>query len=360
MPGGGAGAMAHDVFISYPHQNKAVADAACAKLEAAGIRCWIAPRDIAPSTEWAASIVEAIDQCKVMVLIFSAHANGSRQIHREVQEAFDCEKPVVPFRVEDVLPLGMLRYYMGSLHWLDALTPPLEQHLERLAGSVAAVVSGSAAQPITDITPSMLKPAPLRASLQVPSTPANSGLWLYLKIGALGLLMGMVAGWSISAGFYGWSVAGTYGHLLSADRVLYAAMILLVMVDACSVRQEISRMSLAFILLYLISFLITCAANWISTSSDIVSALGTAARLVVSWMVVATSCWSLKGALEDVRMLAIIAGAAILQGLASAFADETLGQNSDVVSEGFVFCTTAVLLSYGIRRRHLGKPGYAF
>jgi hypothetical protein len=122
--------MAHDVFISYPHQNKTVADAACAKLEAAGIRCWIAPRDIAPSAEWAASIVEGIDLCRVMVLIFSAHANDSRQIHREVQHAFDSEKTVVPFRLEDVLPLGMMRYYMGSVHWLDALTPPLDQHLE--------------------------------------------------------------------------------------------------------------------------------------------------------------------------------------------------------------------------------------
>ena len=68
-------------------------------LEAEGIRCWIAPRDITPSVEWAASIVDAIDQCRVMVLIFSAHANRSKQVQREVQQAFDGEKPVVPFRI---------------------------------------------------------------------------------------------------------------------------------------------------------------------------------------------------------------------------------------------------------------------
>lgn len=96
--------MAHDVFISYPHQDKAVADAACAKLEAQGVRYWIAPRDIAPSAEWAASIVEAIDECKLMVLIFSSHANQSRQVRREVQQAFDGEKAVVPFRIENVTP----------------------------------------------------------------------------------------------------------------------------------------------------------------------------------------------------------------------------------------------------------------
>jgi formylglycine-generating enzyme required for sulfatase activity len=138
--------MTFDVFISYPHQDKAIADAACAKLESEGIRCWIAPRDIAPSAEWAASIIEAIDQCSLMVLIFSAHANRSKQVHREVQQAFDGEKPVVPFRIENVNPEKSLRYYMGPVHWLDALTPPLEQHLQKLTASVRALVSSATVQ----------------------------------------------------------------------------------------------------------------------------------------------------------------------------------------------------------------------
>jgi formylglycine-generating enzyme required for sulfatase activity len=132
--------MNFDAFISYPHQDKATADAACAKLEAEGIRCWIAPRDVPPGAEWAEAIVDAIDGCRAMVLIFSSSTNTSRQIRREVQQAFDGEKPVVPFRIENVVPERSLRYYMGSVHWLDALTPPLEQHLEKLAASVHALV----------------------------------------------------------------------------------------------------------------------------------------------------------------------------------------------------------------------------
>lgn len=132
--------MSFDVFISYPHQDKAVADAACAKLEGEGIRCWIAPRDVPPGAEWAAAIVDAIGHCRAMVLIFSSNTNESKQIRREVQQAFDGEKPVVPFRIENVLPEKSLRYYMGSVHWLDALTPPLERHLQKLATSVGALV----------------------------------------------------------------------------------------------------------------------------------------------------------------------------------------------------------------------------
>ena len=40
--------MKYDVFISYSHKDKAAADAVCASLEADGVRCWYAPRDIAP------------------------------------------------------------------------------------------------------------------------------------------------------------------------------------------------------------------------------------------------------------------------------------------------------------------------
>jgi hypothetical protein len=128
--------MNFDAFISYANQDKAAADAACAKLEANGIRCWIAPRDVPPGTQWAAAIVDAIDRCRAMVLIFSSSANASKQIHREVQRAFEREVPVVPFRIENVVPEQALAYYMGPVHWLDALTPPLEQHLQKLVASL--------------------------------------------------------------------------------------------------------------------------------------------------------------------------------------------------------------------------------
>lgn len=132
--------MEFDVFISYANQDKVTADAACAQLEADGIRCWIAPHDVPPGAEWTGAIVDAIDHCHAMVLIFSSNANGSKQIRREVQRAFDREVPVVPFRIENIVPEKSLAYYMGPVHWLDALTSPLEHHLQRLAASVRALV----------------------------------------------------------------------------------------------------------------------------------------------------------------------------------------------------------------------------
>ncbi|HLG11343.1 MAG TPA: toll/interleukin-1 receptor domain-containing protein, partial [Dehalococcoidia bacterium] len=74
--------IAHDVFVSYASDDKPTADAVCASLEARGIRAWIAPRDILPGSDWSEAIIDAIENARVMVLVFSARANASRQIIR--------------------------------------------------------------------------------------------------------------------------------------------------------------------------------------------------------------------------------------------------------------------------------------
>jgi tetratricopeptide (TPR) repeat protein len=133
--------MAHDVFVSYSSQDKPTADAIVASLEANGIRCWIAPRDILPGSDWSESIVEAMEQAGTMVLVFSAHSNTSPQIRREIESAVSAGIPVIPFRIEDVLPSKSLQYFIGPQHWLDAWTPPLEQHLHRLTATIKALLS---------------------------------------------------------------------------------------------------------------------------------------------------------------------------------------------------------------------------
>jgi len=58
-----------------------------------------------------------------MVLVLSHHANESQQIKREVERAVHHALPVIPFRIEDVMPTESLEYFISTPHWLDALTP---------------------------------------------------------------------------------------------------------------------------------------------------------------------------------------------------------------------------------------------
>jgi hypothetical protein len=139
--------MAFDVFISYAHDDKPVADAACALLEKSDIRCWIAPRDISPGVDYATALMEALDSCKALVLIFSGCANESPHIRREVERAVSRGVPLIPVRIENIEPTAALRYFVGSVHWLDALTPPIEEHLGNLAMTLGAILK----QPTQDV-----------------------------------------------------------------------------------------------------------------------------------------------------------------------------------------------------------------
>ena len=183
--------MAHDVFVSYSHHDKPQADAVCATLEAKGIRCWIAPRDVIPGQEWGAAIVEAIRSSRVMVLVFSSHSNDSPQISREVQLAVHAETVLIPFRIEDVLPEKSLEYFLGTPHWLDALTAPLESHLERLAAAVASflVAAEPAGQPTAEVRPSTPAAATVttgRASTRPPTGRMELGESLLHQLAATG------------------------------------------------------------------------------------------------------------------------------------------------------------------------------
>lgn len=133
--------MPHDVFISYSEKDKPTADAACFALESKQVRCWIAPRDILAGVNWGEAIVDAIAQAKVMVLVFSSHANRSPQVMREVERAVNKGIPILPFRIEDVPLSKAFEYYISTRHWLDALTPPLEQHLRKLATTVQRLLT---------------------------------------------------------------------------------------------------------------------------------------------------------------------------------------------------------------------------
>jgi len=133
--------MAYDVFISYAHDDKTIADAVCGTLEANRIRCWIAPRDILPGMDWGEAVLKAINDCHLIVLVFSSKSNVSEHVKNEVERAVSGEKPIIPFRVEEVKPSGSLALHLSRRHWLDALTVPIEKHLKKLLETVKLILS---------------------------------------------------------------------------------------------------------------------------------------------------------------------------------------------------------------------------
>ena len=133
-----------DVFLSYAAADKDTASAVLAGLEANGVRCWIAPRDIPAGSEYGQQIVEAIKACRIFVVIFSASANSSHHVRREVERAVSAQRIIVPFRIENIVPTGGMEYALSNTHWLDAMSTSLEQHIATLV-SIARKMLGSGA-----------------------------------------------------------------------------------------------------------------------------------------------------------------------------------------------------------------------
>lgn len=128
--------MAKEVFISHSSRDRAMATSVCACLESAGFNCWIAPRDIVPGQPWGESIVRALDECPIMVLVLTAQANASRHVVKEVERADGKLARIVTFRVEDVVLNPSLEYFLSAEHWLDAAAPPVQAHLPELVRAV--------------------------------------------------------------------------------------------------------------------------------------------------------------------------------------------------------------------------------
>jgi hypothetical protein len=96
--------------------------------------------------------MRGITACRVFVLVFSENANVSGHVRREVAKAFSLGLQVIPFRIEDTLPQSSLSYFLETVHWLDAVTQPLEKHLNSLTERVKKLLangdSGANAAPI--------------------------------------------------------------------------------------------------------------------------------------------------------------------------------------------------------------------
>jgi len=139
--------MEHGVFISYSHHDKDIAHSLCTSLETKGVLCWIAPRDVIPGREWAESIVDAIDDSRVLVLVLSSNSNKSPQVIREIGRAASKDIPIIALLIEDVRLSKSMEYFISSHQWFDATTPPLEKHLQTLADTVQVLLANEDKSP---------------------------------------------------------------------------------------------------------------------------------------------------------------------------------------------------------------------
>jgi hypothetical protein len=223
--------MAHDIFISYSHRDKPIADAVCANLEGDGIRCWIAPRDIAPGLDWPTAISNAISTSRVMVLIFSANSNSSNDVSRELILAANNNLIIIPFKIDNIAPEPGKQYYLARTHWLDAMNPPTQEQINKLVGYVRSFLSEQiypgpvqpamateppsteVIQPFPKVKPSLSQPEKVGSTRLQKGTKGKS-IWIWGI-----LLMLVIAGGSILAVL-------TFGQVITPTRTFTPTLVI--------------------------------------------------------------------------------------------------------------------------------------
>jgi len=110
---------AKDVFISYASQDKVEADAVVGTLERAGLKCWIAPRDVTPGAHYADEIISAISGARALILVLSDSALTSKHVGKEVERASSKGRPIITLRTSIAPLTPALEYFLSESQWID-------------------------------------------------------------------------------------------------------------------------------------------------------------------------------------------------------------------------------------------------
>lgn len=132
--------MAHRVFLSHATEDRERATEVCTLLEAEGIDCWIAPRDVKGGLDYAAAILEAIRSSDLVFLLFSAHANSSPYVVREIERAVAYGRPVLSLRLDDAVPDPSMEYHLNE--WLE-VPDAIADHQQQIVDAVQARLAQS-------------------------------------------------------------------------------------------------------------------------------------------------------------------------------------------------------------------------
>ncbi len=116
-----------DVFVSYSRENKDEVLAITRELKEAGVSLWIDQGGIDAATLWGEEIVNAIDQCKVLLLMISEQSIRSQNVLRELMLVNEKKKHILPVHLAPVTIPASLKYPLAGI-----------QHVEYFIGDKSA------------------------------------------------------------------------------------------------------------------------------------------------------------------------------------------------------------------------------
>ena len=108
------------VFISYKAEEYSEAGWVKNRLEQAGIPCWMAPSSIPGGSNYAMQIPRAIRECSAFVVIISAKSQMSKWVPRELDQAINEGKRILPFCIDQSPLRDDFAFYLANVQRYEA------------------------------------------------------------------------------------------------------------------------------------------------------------------------------------------------------------------------------------------------
>lgn len=158
------------LFVSHASSQRGVAEHVERALNAKGVRCWIAPRDVEPGASFARAIPDAISESSAVLLLFCSSSVKSPHVERELILADQLGKPIIPLKIEKIIDPGGLRYHLAAAQWIDWLEQR-DAAIDRIAARAHGFAPSAGDEPaLSDLD----EPAPPAAAAELaPPAPAE-------------------------------------------------------------------------------------------------------------------------------------------------------------------------------------------
>ena len=134
--------MVKKLVISYSDDEQDIALKVRNQLDKAGYDVWIALEDIKGAVHWTQSILDAIDGCDGLILVWSEDAKRSEDVHEEIRLARVFRKPIFPILAHPMSKIPSLPEEIETLQVIGSgsLDSNIAELKERLADPQRSII----------------------------------------------------------------------------------------------------------------------------------------------------------------------------------------------------------------------------
>jgi hypothetical protein len=125
-----------EVFISYSGKEIEKILPLVERIESFGVTVWFDKKSIDGAAFWKEEIVDAIENCKVLIFFVSENSVISHNVVKEVTLATEFKKHILPVYFEKVIIPNKMRYQLTGLQRLDYYKSEPDQVIESIMRSL--------------------------------------------------------------------------------------------------------------------------------------------------------------------------------------------------------------------------------